>query len=119
MNKGIILPAIVESLRTRKDRTIAITIGTQEMEPAKAGEIFSLNNQLVTVYISPTGIDQDTIDIIDTLEPELPGKSPSQRLRSILYLLWKQDDGGFKDKNLHYLHHMEKIIDHYKSKLDE
>lgn len=115
--KGILIAATVEGIRSRKDKTVALTIGTQELNPEKAGELFSINGHLVTVYISVKGISNDEQDIIDSVEPDVPGKSPSQRLRNVLFRLWEQSNEGYTDKNLHYIHHMEKIIEDYKTKL--
>lgn len=115
--KGILIAATVEGIRSRKDKTVALTVGTQELTPERAGEIFNLNGKLITAYFSSKEIGTEDQEVIDSIEPELPGKSPSQRLRSVLYIMWKQDNQGFTDKNLHYLHHMEKVIEHYKSKL--
>lgn len=114
---GILVPAIIEGINTRKDKTVKITIGTQEMPAGKAGELFAINGQLATVYFSIKGISQDEISAIDSVEPDPVGKTPSQRLRSVLYLMWKQNNEGYEDKNLHYAHHMEKIIEHFKNKL--
>lgn len=115
--KGILIPAYVESIRTRKDRTMVLSVGTQEIDPQKAGELISLNGQLVTVYFSAKGIPDDDVEVIDDIEPEQVGRTPSQRLRAVLYLMWKNNPEGFKDKNLHYLHYMERIIDKLKTKL--
>lgn len=117
MEKGILIPAYVEGIRSRKDKTIALTLGTNELSPEKAGDLFSLNGHLVTAYLSVKEINTDDMEVIDSIEPDLPGKTPSQRLRNVLYILWTQDNEGFKDKNLHYLHHVEKIIEHLKSKI--
>ena len=43
----IIIPAIVESIKSRKDRSTAIVIGTSELSPQIAGQIFSLQNSAV------------------------------------------------------------------------
>lgn len=115
--KGILLPAYVEGIASRKDKTVKIILGTQELDPEKAGELFGINGQLVTTYLNPTGISEEDIEAIDSLEPDLPGKSPSQRLRAVLFLMWKDNPQGFKDQHTHYLHYMDKIIEHYKSLL--
>lgn len=107
----------MEGIASRKDKTVKITLGTQELDPSKAGDLFSINGQLVTVYINPAGITEEDIEVIDSVEPDLPGKSPSQRLRAVLYLMWKNSPQGFKDQHTHYLHYMDKIIDHYKNLL--
>lgn len=117
--KGVLIPAYVEGIRTRKDKTISITIGTQEISPEKAGEIIHMSGKLITAYLSNTDVSKDDQEIIDSLEVDLPGKSPSQRLRSVFYLMWKENNEGFKDQNLHYIHHMDKLIEHFKAKLPQ
>lgn len=117
MAKGILIAAYIEGIRSRKDKTVAITVGTQELSPEKAGEIFHMNGKLITAYLSNTEVTKDDQDVVDAIELDLPGKSPSQRLRSVLFLMWREKNEGFTDQNLHYIHHMEKIIEHYKTKL--
>ena len=46
------------------------------------------------------------------------GKSKAQRLRGVLYRVWEQKSEGYKTPDDHYNHHMEKIIIHFKDKLD-
>lgn len=115
--KGILFAANIEGLRSRKDRTVALTLGTQELSPEKAGEIFTLNQKLATVYISIADISNEDIEIIDSIEPDLPGKSPSERMRNVLYLMWKDKPEGFKDQTTHYLHYMDRMIDKLKTQL--
>lgn len=116
-NSGILLPAYVENISTRKDKTVKITLSTQELTPEKAGDLFSILNKLVCSYFSIKDIDQDEIDMVDKINPEFGGKSQSQRLRSVLYLLWEAKNDGFKDFNNYYHFKTEEIISHYKSKL--
>lgn len=51
-NSGILLPAYVENISTRKDKTVKITLSTQELTPEKAGDLFSILNKLVCSYFS-------------------------------------------------------------------
>lgn len=48
---------------------------------------------------------------------EFDRKTPSQRLRAVMFVWWKQVESArtFDD---FYLEHMEKMIDHIKSKLE-
>lgn len=116
--KGILFGAIVESIRSRKDKTMAITLGSQELSPEKAGLLFNTNSHLVSCYLSvKESITEGEMDIIDSIEVEKPGKTPSQRLRAVLYLNWKNAPEGYTDFNLYYLHQMDKFIEHFKSKL--
>ena len=49
----ILLPAQIESITTRKDKTVKITIGTQELTPADAAKIFYLNQQFCYMALKP------------------------------------------------------------------
>lgn len=59
--------------------------------------------------------------IADEIEfdADLSEKSPSQRLRWVLYILWEQlYKNQYKTFVLYYNHIMEQLIDLYKSKLE-
>lgn len=115
---GLIIAAQVESVSTRRDRTVKIVVGSQELTPAKAGELMGLANKLVAVYISPKEtITQAELNQIDAIDPEFPGKSQSQRLRAVLFVLWQSNNEGYKDFEGFYRHATELIIDEIKSKL--
>jgi hypothetical protein len=117
---GILLSAMVDGIRTRKDGTVSITLGTQELSSGRAGEVFSLNNKLAAVYISPKEVSQREIDQVDKLEPDLPGKSPSQRLRNVLFIIYSTTDAeGFKEFDSYYKVKMEQIIEQLKTKIKD
>lgn len=117
MTSGILLPAYIENITTRKDKTVKITLGTQELSPLKAGELFTLLNQLTVTYISPKEISQKEIDQVDKLDPEFSGKSQSQRIRGVLYKLWEQNPEGYKDFETYYRGKTDLYIEHLKSKI--
>jgi hypothetical protein len=56
---------------------------------------------------------------IESLETNLEDsmKTPSQRLRAVLYRNYERDQQGFKSFATFYEHSMEILINHYKSKL--
>lgn len=114
---GLLLPVMVESIQTRRDNTIKIALATQELSPSKAGEAFTLLNKMATCYLSQKEISQREIDQVDKLDPEFEGKTQSQRLRNVLYLLHQQDNEGFSQFDAYYKFKTEQIIDHFKSKL--
>ena len=116
--RGILVACMIESISTRKDRTVKIVLGTQEISPVKAGELISLSNQLASVYISPTKINEDELEMVDKIDPELGGKTQGQRIRNTLYVLFEKNNEGFKDFNSFYKNKTEKIIDHLKNKID-
>lgn len=115
---GLLLACQIEGVSTRKDRTVSVKLGTQEMSPANAGQLLGMANQLVAVYLSPKEtISQREVDQVDAVNPEFPGKSQSQRLRNVLFVLWQSNSEGYKDFDAFYRHSTELIIDNIKSKL--
>jgi len=116
---GVMLSAYVENIATRRDKTIKITISTQELSQGNAGELFTLLNQIAVVYISPKGMNQNEIDLVDKVNPDLSGKSQSQRIRSTLFLLFKQNSEGHADFEAYYKAKTERYIEHLKSKIQD
>jgi hypothetical protein len=114
---GLLLSTYVESITTRKDKSVKITLGTQELSPETAGQLFQFMNALAATYICKKGIDQKEIDQVDQLQPDIQGKSQSQRIRSVLFLLFKQSPEGFKDFDSFYKAKTETYIEHLKNKL--
>ena len=98
--------ALVDGIRTLKDGSLKITLITRELDPTQMAELFhSLNKEILSVEI-PEGIETT--------------KSPAKRLRDVLYILWKERRKElFPSSEVHYAHEMEKIIDHYRNKINE
>jgi len=116
--QGTLLPVIVGSIRSLKDGSVSVTVETQELSPGKAGELFALRNKVCYAYFSANMIDNSEKKIIDSIDPELKGKTSGQRLRSVLYRLWEQKPDGYNDSESFYKAKMELIINTYKSYLE-
>lgn len=120
MKNAIKLGGAIEAVATRKDKTVRVVIGTQELTPQAAAELFRLQNAFVYVVIKEEDFGQEEIEAIEALEAEFTDdrkKTSSARLRAVLYRLWEVDNAGFEKFNAFYLAKMEAIIDHYKAKL--
>jgi len=113
----ILIPAQIEGISTRKDKTIRLTIGTQEMNPNQSADLFRLNQQFCYLGIKEEPFAKDEVAEIDVLTSDINKKTPSQRLRGILFVGYEQDNEGYKDFTTYYLAKMEQICNHYKSKL--
>lgn len=111
------MPIQIENIATRKDKTVKIVIGTQELSPDYAGQLFALNGLMAVCYISEKTIDQSEIEKIDKLDPEFSGKTQSQRIRGVLFKLFEQSHEGFKDFESYYRAKTELYIEHLKSKI--
>lgn len=122
MNEIIIFGAIIDGVASRKDKTLTIRIGTQELPPDKAGQLFGLQNASVYVAIKVEDFGLEEREALEALKADEieagGGKTLSQRLRHALYRLWQQKPEGYKDSNSHYIAKMEAIIQHYKNKLE-
>jgi hypothetical protein len=114
----ILLPGQIESISSRKDKTIRLTIGTQELSPNTAAEIFSMNQQFCYFAIKHESFMKSEIELVDNIKADFNAKTPSQRLRNILFRIYEQDNEGYNDFNNFYIAKMEQICEHYKNKID-
>jgi len=117
--KGLLLAVQFEGMATRRDKTVTIKLSTQELTPDKAGEIFHLNGQVLTAYFTHEQPSAEDIEIVDSIEPDIDIKSPSQRQRNILYRIWENNKAGYTDFNLYYMFRMEQNITKLKKELDD
>jgi hypothetical protein len=115
---GLLLPAIVSSIRSLKDGSVSVCVETQELSPSKAGELFSFRKKVIMMYLSPKEtITQKELDQVNNIDVEVQGKTQSQRMRAVLYLLHQQSPEGYKTFEEFYRFKTEQIIEHLKSKL--
>lgn len=112
-----IFSGIVSGISTLKDGTVKTIFELNEVSPDVIGQLYSLNNQFAKVYISTENITQEAKDSVDGVEIEEEGKSPSKRMRNVLFRLWEQDSQGYEDFELFYKWKMNGFIEHLKTKL--
>jgi hypothetical protein len=117
----IIIGGQIESIKSRKDKTTALVLGTQEMSPSTAGQLFALQSSFVYVAIKEENFMQQELEVMEELKAdfEIEKKSNGQRLRNILYKLYEQDKEGFLTFSKYYDHQMERLINHFKNKLND
>lgn len=116
---NIIFPAILESIKSRKDKTLSVTLGANEMTPEQSAKLMSFNQKFLYVMLKPDMINSEEQDIMESLESDDNDKtkSPSKRMRNTLYLLYKQNQEGFSTFTQYYEFKMEKFIESLKSKI--
>lgn len=106
----------IENITTRKDGTLKLTVGTQELTSEQMAEVMKLHNKLGWFLFSENDIDKS--DIPKENAPEFSGdKSPSQRLRSILYVYWDKCTDKTLTFNQYYDKFVQKKINEIKDKL--
>ena len=108
----------IDGVTAKKDRTLSIKLGTQELSPEDTSKIFELNSKQIWVAMAETELTKSDIEIPDEI-PEFQGeKSHSQRLKAVLYILWKEKTDQKKSADQFYRDYMEKLIENVKLKLD-
>jgi len=98
-----------KSISTRADNTIKIVIGTQELSPEEATALFGLKGKLGWLLFSENVLTE--LSIPKEPAPEFKSdKSPSQRLRAVLYKFWELNTNKVKSFDTFYKEWVEKKI---------
>lgn len=115
----IIIPAILNSFASLKDKTLKIVFETNEPTPDQIMGIAASAGTFGYLAFKTDTFKKQETDAIEALEADYEdtGKTPGQRLRGVLYVNFKNDNQGFDTFSKYYDWAMEKIIIHYKSKL--
>lgn len=116
----IIIPAILESYRSLKDRTLKVTFETNEPTPEQFLGIGTHVQQFGYLAFKKEAFKENEKKAIEQLESsyEENEKTPAQRLRAVFFRCWEQDKEGYQDFDSYYKYRMEEIINHFKSKLN-
>lgn len=113
MPKAIKTQSVITSLSSKKDRSLGLRVETPELSSEEKIAFMDLQGVNVEMWIKP--IDEDARDIVE-VKNEVDSKTPSQRLRSVLFVLWDSEGrpGEFVD---FYTRKMERIINTIKERL--
>tara|TARA_R100000329_G_scaffold10892_1_gene12113 strand:- start:1030 stop:1395 length:366 start_codon:yes stop_codon:yes gene_type:complete len=120
MKKSVIFEGGVAKVSTLADGSLSINIHTQELQDEVMMKLFNLRKKPGMVLISSDSIGQKEVDLVEEYTSDFDigkGKTPSQRLRSVLYVVWEQGDQKY-DFPIWYESQMDRIINKYKSILD-
>lgn len=113
--KAIRTEAQLTSFRSRADGSIGFSGVTPEMSSTEKCVLFDLQNVLVEMVILPKDEKDPELVVVKT---ELGQKTASQRIRAILFLLWRQH-GSEGEFNSYYAKRTEGILDWLKLELDK
>lgn len=112
--KSIQTQAIITSIRSRQDMSVGFSAETPEYSDDEFAYFRKLQGKNVEMTIKP--LDETPEELLN-IKTELDQKTPSQRLRAVIFLLWKKQKSEM-DYDSFYKKTMEKIIDQLKNKLD-
>ena len=105
--------AIITSIRSKRDGSLGLSIETPELsnsEKVLFMELQGLNSDLTITPLDSTTVETTVID------KDTKSRTPSERMRAVLFLLWKQEgEQDFFDN--YYKIKLENLIDMLKEKI--
>lgn len=116
----ILTSAQLTGYRRLKDKSVSMTFITSEKSSHEIMEIDkALDSFGILMYKGENQLTEEEVEELDNIDLDLHDnrKTQSQRLRNVLYMLWKQqgEKGEFKD---FYKTKTEMIITQIKNKLE-
>ena len=115
--KAVQFQAQLAKIETRVDGSIKLSIETQELNGEDMTALFGYR-QLIG-YVTFTPNPETNIEVPEITADADMGKSPGQRLRDVLYVLWEQQGKKKYDTYTQfYTVKMEQIINQVKDKLE-
>ena len=116
------IPCYITGDKSLMNGSRKLTIQTQEnINPEILHKIISMENKLGWFTFAMRQIKpEDLLDLppMDITKLDIK-KSPSVRLRNVLYVTFEKQGGKKENFDLWYCREMEKIIQHFKSKLED
>lgn len=111
--KAITCPVILTGCATKADGSLSLRFTTPELKPDEKVAFMELQNLNLKLLLQPDG---EQVESLKDVRGDFEGKTPGQRLRAVLFILWKQEDGE-GDFEAFYRKKMESIIEFVKGKL--
>ena len=113
------VPAYITKLETTADGGVKLIVHTQELDPSQGGIIFQLKNKHGYFLFQEKEFSEEDVKGLPDFVPEFKGeKSPSQRLRGVLFRVHEANGGRKEDFDAFYRKQMEVLIEHFKEKLN-
>lgn len=117
--KALLTPAIFTGFSSRADGSLGFRGVTPELSHGEKVALMELHQQNVKLLIQPVG---ESPEAMVEVKNELNTKTPSQRLRAVLFVLFKQWSESGKIKGVmfeqFYSEQMNRMIDDIKGQLE-
>ena len=113
--KAIKTQGVITSISSRQDNSLRLSISTPELQPEEQVEFLKLKNQAMDMLLNP--LDYNDPEIVE-IDKDAGAKSPSQRLRSVLFVYYAQNKDNTEGFNAWYNKWMEKKIQEIKDLLN-
>ena len=113
------IPGYISKITTMSKNTLRLQVDTQENVSSEGMKrIFEWHDKLGWFLFAIRKIEAEDMLELPELKPVEEKKTPSQRMRAVLFRLYEQDPEDFKEFDGYYRFKMEKIIDKLKERLD-
>lgn len=115
-----VLSGLIEGIKSRVDGSVVVNFATQEIDSTQAAALFEMRGKFCKALFSNTNITAPEELIINEtqIQDSRKIKTPSQKLRVVLFRVHEQSGGDKEQFDEWYRIEMERIIDHYKAKLN-
>jgi len=110
----------IEGISSRVDGTWKIVFGTQELTNEQGQAVLKLNRKQGWLLFKETPIEESDLVNIPDITPEFKeDKSPSQRLRSRMFVYYKETKNTEEGFNEWYIKTLDKIGKTYLDKIEK
>ena len=112
------IQSYISKITTMGNHSLRLQVDLEkELNPDENAKVFDLYNKLGWFIFKEAEINPEDVDVPDYVKEFRTDKSPSQRLRAVLYRVWEQSEQVY-DFPIWYESQMERIINKYKSTLE-
>ena len=112
------IPSIFTRYASTADKGLRLTFETNELDPEVVAQVVSQRNRYGYLVFVPGDVKPEDVDVPEYVPEFKNDKTPSQRLRGVLYRLWEQSDKT-NSSDAFYAEKMNEIINHFKNKLED
>ena len=81
------VPAQISGVKTMSDRGLRISVDTQEISPADAGQVMMMKGK-IGWFVFAEQVGEEDIKNLPQIQLEEGEKSPTARLRAVLFVYW-------------------------------
>lgn len=120
-NEHFICGAIIpdHGIKTMSDKGVRVLIDTQELNTNQLANLFGFKGKTGYFIFTANPEKATEIEPPEWKEEYKGQKSPSQRLKSALYVLWQKSQPMMVDSEVFYNSKMDGIINKIKEKIKE
>ncbi len=116
-DKILQVPATIEKISTMVDGGNKITVTPPELTPEEMTILFTLKNKTGFMGYAERELQTEDFEIPEPGKEFSTDRSPSQRLRSVIYVYWEKNTNKSKTFDEFYRNYIDKIIEQIKEKL--